>query len=176
MALYCLQSCTTCCLWVSKPAITVTAVFPIYLQFQLDFFIFYKHTHLSWIPAESLLDCMTHTQTRTHSTARPRVTVFNPPSKFLNSTSHCAQPSQHPTGHSSCSHPLLPWCSRSQVPMVTTLENVKAFFGLFVLTNQPVIRTCSPADTQPAVFSITGKTTTGCTLHVCYSGWNYFSY
>lgn len=34
--------------------------------------------------------------------------------------------------------------------MVTLLQNVRALFGPFVLSDQPVIHTCSLADTQPA--------------------------
>lgn len=50
--------------------------------------------------------------------------------------------------------PTPPGCSRSQVSMVTLLQNVRAIFGLFVSSNQPVIHTCSPADTQPADCSV----------------------
>lgn len=50
--------------------------------------------------------------------------------------------------------PTPPGCSRRRVSMVTLLQNVKVFFGLFVLSDEAAIHTCTPADTQPAGYSV----------------------
>lgn len=111
------------------------------------------------------------THTHTHTLLQIQVLQFTPASPiFGNSTPHCASPnlplSPHPPSTQRDALFLLtptpPGCSRRQVSMVTLLQNVRVLFGLFVLSDEVVIRTCSPADTQPAAiqYSTTGTAAT----------------
>lgn len=126
----------------------------------------HKHTILN-LTVHICPQSRTHYYCTSKCYRSPRHPYTPPFSNFWNSTAHCAspphlplspqaslQPPPTPNGTLFLLTPTPPGCSRSQVSMVTLLQNVRAIFGLFVSSNQPVIHTCSPADTQPADCSV----------------------
>lgn len=100
------------------------------------------NTHLIWIQLTHLI--------HTHRDPHPKVTVPPRLPKCFGTALLIVRPPLPTRTLSFCSRPLLPGCSRSQVSMVTLLQNVSVLFGPFVLSDRLVIRTCSPADMQPA--------------------------
>lgn len=115
------------------------------------------HTH-DLKPSISHMPWFTHTHTHTLSLLQSQVLQFTPAFLIFGTAMLIVYSPSPPVPSPTSTQrdtlflltPTPPGCSRGQVSMVTLLQNVRALFRPFVLSDEPVIHTCSLAETRLA--------------------------